>query len=171
MIRKLLIFCIILAFACPSYRTHQLIWVSDTSTKVLGPDTNGVYINSVPTSSSAWPNTLSGATAIWDAAVVSQPTVTQICYFSKTIQIPGNVSSAILQIASDNSMSSVFNGVTTSCKNADYTWSTPNVCNITSYLTYGENLLQFTVTNFAGSAQGNPAGLKYILTVKYNVNN
>jgi hypothetical protein len=152
---------------CPAYRTHKLSWVSDTSTLVLGPDTNGVYVPATIADNHWGTNPISGAQPLWDLSYPSNPSANQTCYFKKSVLIPGNVSSATLAIGADDIMTATFNGVQTNCNINSWTWNPPVTCNVGSYLTYGNNLLEFTVSNSGGG----PACLNYQIAVTYTVNN
>jgi hypothetical protein len=150
--------------ACPAYRTHQITWVSDTTTLVLGPDTNGVYVPATVADNYWGAEPFPNAWPIWDLNYPSNPNSDQTCYFQKSIKIPGNVSSATLSIAADDIMSAKFNGVQINCNIYSWTWN-PITCNVASYLKSGNNLLEFTVTNTGG-----PGCLNYQLVVMYTVN-
>jgi hypothetical protein len=134
--------------------------------------TAGDEVNTESTAVATWVHplwaTIPGATWIWHEAQVSNPTSDQTDVFTKTINVTGNVTSASIDIASDNGYTLKINGVTI----ADNITEEHNYGSVVTYaitnLTTGSNTLEITVKNFAlpdSTYDSNPAGLLYKLTI------
>jgi hypothetical protein len=160
------------AFSCGLGST-QLSIVSDANTMANGPDTSGNWQNSTLTynSDSYWIAIIPGASWIWDNYSVSNSLIDQTVQFTRTFDVPGNVVSAYLTMATDN------NGVFAVNSNSMPSWNTtsnyniplPPIFNITNSVYSGNNLIAFSVLNIGmgSSWNTNPAGLLYNLTLCY----
>lgn len=147
-------------------------FVSDTSNTVVGGGNAVAAYNQDPT----WTASISGATWIWSSYTVTDPHVQETKTFSKKFYVKLPVSQATLDIASDNNYAVSLNGVqlfsdTTDQLNSptgNRTKEGQDAYPFTSNFKEGENTLSIAVTNLAisaGTAQDNPAGLLYKLTV------
>jgi len=149
---------------CPDTNVPQTI-VSDTTTLVNSNPAVATYVHPLWTS-------IPGATWIWDAGQVADPTSDQTDVFTKTFNISGTVNSAGIDIASDNGYLLKINGTPVDDKLViENNYSSPTHYDVTSFLQSGANTLEITVKNFsvAGSTYDtNPAGLLYKLVVDKN---
>lgn len=122
---------------------------------------------------SGWTADVDGATWIWGDNPVSDPTVDEFQTFKKTFNWSGPVTSAVLDIASDNSYQVYLNGVLVgSDANANnFTLATQDNIDVLALgtMNQGENTLEVVVKNWAtpndSNPQSNPAGLLYKLVV------
>lgn len=109
----------------------------------------------------------SGATWIWHEALVSDPLEDHMDVFNKTVNVDGNFVSANIEIAADNGYRIEVNGETIVDKlNEEHNYEALSSHNLT--LNSGENMIAFTVNNFAlegSTSETNPAGLLYKLVV------
>jgi len=141
--------------------------VSDTTNTVT--ENGGANALAVSFIHQAWTASIPGATWIWEEDGVGNPDNDETFTFVKTFNLTGTVTSAILDIATDNTYSVEINNVATTCLDANannFQFGTQDSCNVTPYLSAGNNTIEITVTNqgFPGGEQVNPAGLLYKLT-------
>jgi uncharacterized repeat protein (TIGR01451 family) len=131
--------------------------------------------NAVPTLvHSAWATTatgpLTGATWIWDSALVTDPTQDETVVFTKHFTVTGNhIDAGSIDIAADNGYKIVLNGhVIVDKLGVDDNFSAISNHDIASALQSGDNELDITVKNVGvpGSIpQDNPAGVAYKINV------
>lgn len=116
---------------------------------------------------SAWA-TIPDATWIWSEANVSDPTSDHTNVFTKTINVTGGVTSASIDIASDNGYKIEVNDVVVVDNLSVENSYSPVATHAITNLTTGSNTLKITVKNFAqegGTSESNPAGVIYKVTV------
>ena len=160
----------IIAIACLEISQASIYIYSDSNTYVVGPDVP-VQSNAVifPTIRSAWSASIPGAQWIWDAPYITDPTVTQICTFTRGFYLYDIPSTAILNFAADHTLQTFVNGWTTSCNCvACWTISTQSTCDIAFALKRGWNYIVFTVTNYGytdSRSSVNYGGLLYSLVI------
>ncbi len=119
----------------------------------------------------AWTAVINGASWIWGDDPVSDPTVDETQTFVKNFGFIGNVLSATLEVASDNTNTVDFNGtnVATVTDSQNFTLAQQDSYDVTSLIQQGGNQLKISVTNDGvpgSNPTGNPAGLLYKLTIK-----
>lgn len=147
---------------------QQCDFVSDT--------TNITQTNSNATETwthSAWVHSsLLGNVAkwIWNAYKVLNPTSDETETFTKSFNVSGPISSAMLQIAADNGYIVKINGDVVIDKfTIEHNYESLNgPIDVSSYLDEGTNTIEITVKNFAladSTSESNPAGLLYKLSV------
>ncbi|MEK7462442.1 MAG: hypothetical protein AAB618_02610 [Patescibacteria group bacterium] len=116
----------------------------------------------------AWTATLSGASWIWGDDPVADPTITETLTFSERFGFVGTVTSATLQVASDNGHDAALNGGTSHSFGSSFN-------NVQSYdvmadVAQGDNELLIDVTNEATPSDpnpaNNPAGVLYKLVIE-----
>lgn len=119
---------------------------------------------------SSWTMLISGVSWIWGDAAIVDPVGTETQVFTKTFWLdsaPGT--DATLEIAADNSYSVTLNGNPVGADASEDNYSSVDTIIIPSAeFDAGANTLVITVNNFAmagGTAQTNPAGLRYKLTI------
>jgi len=140
----------------------DLTIVSDLNTTVDGNP-------SVTTGSVHWTANISGATWIWETAVIADPVGTTTKTFTRTFNLVDGVATATLDIATDNSYVVFLNGIQVGADSAENNHSLAGQDVITldnSDFLYGTNTLEIIVTNWSqvnGVVQNNPAGLLYKL--------
>jgi hypothetical protein len=144
-----------------------LFVVSDTTNQVSGPDVIGTA-NAVVSVYEGLPP-ISGTFWIWDASAVTNPAIQQTVTITKPFIINGTPSKGNLLVYVNDQFTLNVNNQTTNCQATSIT-PNPVSCDISTYLVPGSNILSFTVTNIGvsgSSAQLNPGGLDYKLTVIY----
>lgn len=140
--------------------------VSDTRTLADGNP-------SVPTfKSDAWTAEIPGARWIWSEEFVSNPEVNTTVEFTRTFDIPntGDAPDGILVIAADNSYDCSLNDLYVGGDQSERNFGDDqkDTYDLSGKLVIGENRLVCTVKNWeqpGGTAQTNPAGLLYKLSV------
>ena len=145
----------------PEVPTCTVTIVSDTSDFVVEKNANAQALSYVHPN---WTKGLSPATWIWgDDPVDLSNFVPQT--FQKKFGFIGTVTSATLEVASDNTHSAVVNIAPAHIGGSSF--GTPVPYNVASEIKQGNNELNITVTNLVGASnpQDNPAGLKYKLTI------
>lgn len=152
---------------CQSPENPQLCTVeivSDTSATVKE---KGAFAKVLTFIHSAWTATIPGATWIWGDDPVADPTIEETQTFENKFGFLGTVTSATLEVASDNDHSAVVNGNT--AHNGGSTFAAATSYDVTSEILQGNNLLDIAVTNLAVTGSdytANPAGVKYKLTIR-----
>lgn len=154
------------AWNVPEIEQCQLEAVSNTGTVVVE---NNDYAVETYDSNIRWTASIPGATWIWETFKVLDPTVDTTRTFKETFTI-NNPSSAILEVAADNSYRIFINGdlFHTEAGENNYQAATQDSYNVLAELINGENTLEIEVTNkgIGGSSDtSNPAGLLYKLIV------
>jgi len=138
--------------------------VSDTSNKV---DQLLTAVNAYK--SPSWTSSIPGASWIWVSEKVQNPAINETHSFTKQFEWKGStVSSAILQVASDNNYKVYINGA--QVKSGENFTSYDEV-SVTSQIKSGTNEIRVEVTNIGipnSTPEGNPAGLLYKLNVTGN---
>lgn len=143
----------------------NLIIVSDVSNQVSGPDVTGTVGAVVSIYEPV--STLSGASWIWDASVVSNPLVQQSIIITKDFVIVGKPLNASLIVYADDTFTLKVNCQVSNCQ-ASTIGANPVICNVLSLLTTGNNHIEFGVTNNGvpgSNAKQNSAGLLYQLSI------
>jgi hypothetical protein len=151
----------------------------DKELDVVSDDTNTVGEgNAVATwMHSGWTANIPGATWIWEAFKVLDPSVDTTKIFTKTFNIVGNPISATLDVAADNSYNVSVNANSNVFSDAsENNFGSADSYNPLSYLTTGSNTISFEVKNWAYTGtnpdisddEENPAGLLYKLHVVSN---
>jgi len=119
---------------------------------------------------SAWTAVIAGATWIWGDNPVLDPANEETQTFEKSFVWNGPVTSAILDIAADNSYEVTVNGTLFGGDPSEnnFAIATQDIHDISALIETGTNTLSIAVTNWAGNAnpQSNPAGLLYRLVVE-----
>ena len=146
--------------------------MSDTYNMVVGPDSI-LPIKAVPVynGNSYWTASIPGATWIWDAAVVSNPSIAQTCIFTNDFNVVGIPVGAMMDLAADNDLILYVNNqlVTQDSTGNSFTSSTQKQINIQQYLVTGLNSIKIQVTNWGvpgDNYQQNPAGLMYKIAIQ-----
>jgi len=143
----------------------QCFVVSD-ATNFLGTTTNPAVLTYVHPS---WTTALATGTAkwIWNAALVTDPSVSETATFTKYFNVDVAPTGATLRVAADNSYTVSLNGSPLSCdgSSSDNFHNPIDTCS--APVVAGMNVLTFTVTNDPSGTdpKGNPAGLDYELQV------
>lgn len=159
----------------------QVACTEQSSTMTLVSDTTDLVVENanqpaVATDAShpAWTANIPGATWIWETVSVLLPTQQETKTFVKTFSVSGTPTGATLQVAADNTYKVWLNG-TLVCEDLsgdNYNLSGQDTCVVpTSLILAGANTLKMEVTNLAlagGTAQSNPAGALYKLTIEKN---
>lgn len=152
-----------------SCQEHSLTAVSDTSNVILPGGGNAVPVTFIHP---AWTANIPGATWIWSVDPVANPTTDEFSTFEKSFSIVGSVTSAVLDIASDNSYKVWINGTLVgedaSENNFSSTGQDQYTTTVVSALQSGANTIKVEVKNWAlggGTPTTNPAGLLYKLVV------
>ena len=145
--------------------------VSDATDFVIEKNANARLLSVI---NPAWTATLGSAAWIWGDDPVVDPTISETQTFQKKFGFIGNVTSATLEVASDNTHSAVVNGNTAHVDTSigGITFGSPASYTVTSEIAQGNNELDITVTNTGvalSSFMTNPAGLKYKLTINGTV--
>lgn len=159
----------------PVCGVHEITLYSDESNMVNGDDEAVLAYDENP----SWTANIPGANWIWDTFYTQNPTQDETKFFSKTFNIVGDVESATLEIASDNTYKVSFNAFLNAFSATDsndasdhnFTSTGQDSYNIASYLAAGSNTVSFEITNLAlenGTKFNNPSGLLYKLHVVSN---
>ncbi len=119
---------------------------------------------------SRWTASIPGATWIWATPYVTDPAHNQTFTFTKDFMVTGGPLAAHLDIAADNSYDAALNGTDVALNSGEFNYFLENEGHVDalSAVHQGVNHLALTVTNFglaSSTAQSNPAGLLYKLTV------
>lgn len=119
-----------------------------------------------------WIESIVGSVAkwIWGSAQVLNPTIEETKIFVKNFKVVGDVDSAILKVAVDNSYGLEINGqtITVSGMDGEDNFSSLKEVDVKEYLVAGDNTIKFTIKNSAqegGTYDSNPAGLLYSLKI------
>ncbi len=115
-----------------------------------------------------WVSTTSDAIWMWSDAQVQNPTQDEVKVFTKTFNVAGVPTDALLSLASDNSYKVIINGSEIASTTNENNFSSFVDYDVTSALVYGENTIEITVHNWAlegGTYETNPAGVIYALYV------
>jgi hypothetical protein len=144
------------------------VW-SSNDTLVLAPGAK-FNSNSVATKIfSQWSAKIPGATWIWSSETLLNPNTYQYCKFFNYFQVNNKISSAILELAAENQVFTLLNGVPTGCSSttSTATLSTQLKCDVTKFIDKGMNIITFRVNNMRWNASGSNgyAGLLYKLTI------
>lgn len=136
--------------------------VSDGTTAVQETESNAKLLSFIH---SAWTASIAGASWIWGSDPVADTTVATTQTFTKSFVWSGPVTSAFLDIASDNGSVATVNGTSVG---AGGSFSSASHVDVSSFIVPGNNTLSIVVTNDASGESndptGNPAGLLYKLT-------
>ena len=157
-------------FKCDCDPTGSSV-VSDTSNTVVG-DEDGFSV-ALTFIHSAWTASIPGATWIWEENPVQSPTTDETYTFVKTFNVSGTVTSAVIDIATDNFYTLKINGVTIGSEQANennFQLATQDQYVVTNLVT-GANTIEVIATNkgLANSTPAsNPAGVLYKLTYVAN---
>ena len=146
----------------------ELTVISDTTntvTELAGANavlawTHANWITSLTDSVAQW---------IWGSQFVTDPSAQETQTFVKTFNWNGPVSSALLDIATDNTYSVTINGnpVISDINPNNFSTADENI-DVASNIQTGVNTIEIAVTNLAVGTQdpqANPAGLLYDLTI------
>lgn len=115
-----------------------------------------------------WVSTTSDAIWMWSDGQVQNPTQDEVKVFTKTINVSGVPTSALLSLASDNSYKVTINGNEIASTTNENNFGSFVNYDVASALVYGDNTIEITVHNWALSGsnyQTNPAGVIYALYV------
>lgn len=117
-----------------------------------------------------WVSTTSDAIWMWSDAQVQNPTQDKVKVFTKTFNVAGVPTDALLSLASDNSYKVIINGNEIASTTNENNFSSFVDYDVTSALVYGENTIEITVHNWALDGENvdytqNPAGVIYALYV------
>jgi len=159
----------------PVCGVHEITLYSDESNMVNGDDEAVPAYDENPT----WTANIPGAQWIWDTFYTQNPTQDETRVFTKTFNIVGDIESATLDIASDNTYKVSFNAFlnvfsatdSNSATDHNFTSTGQDSYNVASYLSAGSNTVSFEITNLAlenGTKFNNPSGLLYKLHVVSN---
>jgi hypothetical protein len=146
--------------------------VSGNNTFVVGPDLpyGG---QAVPTQvNSIWKACIPGAQWIWDYPVPHAVTPAETAYFKEEFCLKGHPICAKLYIAADNFVDAYVNGHKVYCDTTGLTYQEAVIVDVTNYITCGDNVIAFVVTNKGFDdfiCQSNPAGLLYRLDISYEL--
>lgn len=153
------------AFASYNGTNSELVVVSDTNNIVVETGNNAV---ATWAHHPAWTANIPGATWIWKTYYVENPTQDEIYTFRKKFTWNGTVSSATLDLATDNSHKVYLNGTLVAQGFDSFRNTTQKQYNVTGAIRQGENILDIEVKNWAlanSTPQTNPAGLLYKLRI------
>jgi hypothetical protein len=116
----------------------------------------------------AWTANIPGATWIWNTSAVTDPRHDQAFTFVREFNWTGDVESAALVIASDNSYWATLNGMTIGSSFLSSSYSSAKTHSVSrTAIKQGKNTLRVTVTNFGGNGRAlNTAGLLYKLEIR-----
>ena len=145
---------------------ETLTIVSDTTTLANGNPAVGAWTHP------AWTASIPGATWIWDSYYVQDPLNGETVEFTRSFNIDGTVTSATIDVASDNTYAISVNGVSvgSSADLNNFQSATQDSYPVTN-LVSGTNSLAITAGNAAWPTtdpEANPAGLLYRLIVNYD---
>jgi hypothetical protein len=125
----------------------------------------------------SWTANIPGATWIWSTPFIEDPFATTTKTFTKTFNVSGAVTSAVLDLATDDIFKVFING---NLVNSNQTYGTANftketqvTLDVKQFLVTGTNTIAFEVTNYlvpsrAGEVKGpmdNPGALLYKLSI------
>ncbi len=148
----------------PAPTTCTVVITSDTADYVVEKSANAQLLTFIHGN---WTAMFGAASWIWGDNPVVDPTVSETQTFRKQFGFVGTVTSATLEVASDNTHTATLN---TGAANAGgSTFNAPVSYNVATDVAQGNNTLTIGVTNTgvpASSATSNPAGLKYRLTIQ-----
>jgi hypothetical protein len=155
------------AIVNPDICTVTLMSDEDNTTVI---EKDGAYAQVLSWTHPAWDAVMGGAQWIWGDNPVADPVAETNQTFVRTFGWGGDsVTSALLEIASDNSHNFDVNGTLGGdASEANYSESTKDSYNVMSAINSGNNTLTIAVKNWAqanGTVESNPAGLKYRLTI------
>lgn len=165
---------------CPSSSSRIISYyiASDLEDWVRGPSTPNGGKAVAAVGNSGWSANIPGAIWIWDSEPVSNPAIDQTVYYVKEFFVPGVPLSATFTVNGDNQIWTYLNGASFGCDNLNGSWwsGSEKTCNALSYVKYGLNVLNITVTNIgnAGQVSGtgvNPAGALYKLSLTVRIDN
>jgi len=159
-------YCVAFNAPLPEPEQCTVSVVSDTDTTIIE---TGLFAELTYTHP-AWTADIPGATWIWDAFHVANPTEDQTLTFEKTFFWNGGaVDSALLDVASDNSHTAWVNGVQVgqATELDNFRSTTQDQYNTTAEIVPGYNTLRVQVDNDGGDAnpEKNPAGGLFKLDV------
>ena len=136
--------------------------VSDGTTAVQETEGNAQVLSFIH---SAWTASIAGASWIWGNNPVVDTTVDTTQTFTKSFVWSGPITSAFLDIASDNGSVATINGNSVGAGGA---FNSASHIDVSSFITQGNNTLSIAVTNTGTPGDTdpthNPAGLLYKLT-------
>lgn len=153
----------------PSTNQCTTVVVSDTTNQVVGGGSAVATYSSHP----YWTASIPGATWIWKTLFVETPLQDEFQTFTKNFNViaTSTVDLAYLVVAADNSYTVSINGTQFGIDNTETNYFDENkdTYNVAPFLKNGSNTISFTIKNWAlpnSTAQTNPAGLLYKLTIK-----
>lgn len=152
------------AAQAPAPATCSVVITSDASDFVIQKEANAQLLSTI---NPGWTASLGSAAWIWGDDPVTNPTATSTQTFRKQFGFIGTVTSATLEVASDNEHVAKLNAGTANAGGSSFAAPASYAVPVTEIL-QGNNTLLIDVTNFgvAGSdATANPAGLLYRLTI------
>jgi hypothetical protein len=119
-----------------------------------------------------WTANIPGATWIWETNFATSPQTTQTVDFTKHFFIGGVPTKGVLYIANDDYFDAYVNGIKVACATVNtFTLFTQQVCDVTTSLEPGLNVLKINVRNYGWTfdAQRNPGGILYKLVFSSNL--
>ena len=153
--------------------TNTIEVVSDNTNTVQETSGNAVNVTFIHP---AWTASIFGATWIWAVDPVANPTTDEYSTFEKQFNVSGAVTSAVLDIASDNSYEVWINNILVGQDTTEFNYSSSGqdqyTATVVGALQTGANTIKVKVKNWAlgGSTSfTNPAGLLYKLVVTSQV--
>jgi Protein of unknown function (DUF642) len=148
----------------PAPTTCTVVITSDTTDYVVEKSANAQTLSFIHP---LWTANLGSAAWIWGDNPVADPTVSELQTFRKQFGFVGTVTSATLEVASDNTHAATLNTGTANAGGSSF--GAPVSYNVASDIAQGNNTLSIAVTNTGVSGSSvttNPAGLKYRLTIQ-----
>jgi hypothetical protein len=147
------------------YRTTdecKVTVVSDASAFVVEKDTTASLLSFIHP---AWTANIPGASWIWGDNPVVDPSVSTTQTFQNKFGFVGTVTSATLEVASDNGHSAALN--VSAAHAAGSSFGSALMYNVTTEILQGNNILNVAVTNdpLGTDPAANPAGALYKLTI------
>ena len=148
----------------------EVTLVSDETDYVVEKDDTAKALSFIHT---GWTAVIAGATWIWGDDPIMDPSVDETQTFIKKFGFEGNVTSATLYVASDNSHDADLNGSDAgeATEEQNFRITDQDEYDVTSLIAQGNNELSIAVKNWAGDAnpEKNPAGLMYKLHIEGEV--
>lgn len=153
--------------SCTGCIDYTIDVVSDATNVVLPGGGNAVPVTFIHP---AWTASIPGATWIWSVDPVANPTTDEFSTFEKSFNVAGVVTSAVLDIASDNSYKVWINGTLIGEDASENNFGSADqyTATVVGALISGANTIKVEVKNWAlggGTPTTNPAGLLFKLTV------
>jgi hypothetical protein len=148
----------------PPPTTCTVVVTSDTADYVIEKSANAQLLTFIHGN---WTAMFGAASWIWGDNPVVDPTVSETQTFRKQFGFVGTVTSATLEVASDNTHTATLNTGTANAGGS--TFNAPVSYPVTADVAQGNNTLVIGVTNtgvLGSTPTNNPAGLKYRLTIQ-----